>query len=187
MSSKKGKHDAVPYPSSLKPAEHAAVVQAIKAAEKEAHDLVVRAFRYLKANPLGSQRDNILRGLLMAYFEKCYTFEEEAKTHNKRHDHCDEMRLWTEAAVRSYHLFAIYFRLLPGDEEDTARMEAWTPEEWRTKTKDAAAAFGVECYILGDVGPFNYENYLSSRAQYIAAFEKKLPALTTFPKWLDFL
>lgn len=96
-----------------------------------------------------------------------------------------ELKIWLTTAILSYHFFCSYFVFIFKDSDDTSNpdgMPAWSASDWRAFTDRNGVQFGIEAYLRGKKGAFNYANYLSARGQYIAAYESKLPTGSVFMK-----
>ena len=187
---KRSKHEADgdsaahewPPRGNLSKDEHAAINDKIATMLQRAWDEMLLAHQSDQDAPLKRVRT---KARLMAWLKTCADIEGECLAENAKEAHTQQVWLWAEASTKAYHYFAVCFRLLPVDPADKELPQ--DPTKWIAHVRKQAAAFGIEAYILGSLNTFNYQNYLSARAKYIAAYEHDLEPLTAFLKYLDFL
>lgn len=145
----------------------------------EANELFESAHESRKQYPLEPDR---AKAALDEAFQVCHAIDMRSR---EMEEGSIELKIWLTAAILSCHLFSSYFVFIFKDSDDTSNpdgMRAWSPEEWRAFTDRNGVQFGIEAYLRGEKGAFNYANYLSARGKYIAAYEKKLSPGTVYMK-----
>lgn len=101
--------------------------------------------------------------LLKTAFAHCNSIDLKCREMEEKAPHSKEMFIWCEAATTAHHYFCTYFKILFTDEYNGKKLEAWNEADWTGAIGAHGVRFGIEAYLLGRYGPFNYANYDSDR------------------------
>ena len=148
------------WPTKLSDAELASEKTKIAGLLEDASRLFEEAHAVLKKDPTKGES---VTELLKNAFAHCNSIDLKCRETEKRSPHSKEMFIWCEAATTAHHYFCTYFKILFTDAYNGKKLEDWSPTDWASAIREHGVRFGIEAYLLGPHGPFNYANYASSR------------------------